>query len=372
MLVLPWLLILGVFVAELVRELASGEELQVGSLLSPAPALAAIRGGRRAVLTVSLAASAAAFYTFASHETLSASQRSTSLSAVLVVSVASVSAANLRERRAAQLTQVQRVAEAAQLAVLRPMPQQVGDLRLAVRYVAAESEARIGGDLYEAVVRPHSTRFIIGDVRGKGLPAIRTAAAVLGTFREAAQYEPTLSRIAIRCSESVARLDRSSVENGQQPPPRSGRQAPPRVADDPAELFVTAIVLEIEGPVLRLVNLGHPAPLLLSGPAVEYVRPAEYVPPLGLAHQLYEDLPAQVHAWRPGDRLLLYTDGIAEARDRNGQFFPLVECVSSLLGTPTGQLPDALLRAVDRHGGQRLKDDAAVLLVEWRGEWPVE
>lgn len=350
--VLPWVLIVGVATGEVVSDLMGNPAVRIGSLVSPAPALAAIRGTPRAVLTVSLAALATAAYAAITYTVQDDDRHLPALGAVTVVSIGSLAASRARVRHEEQLSRVQRVAEVAQLALLRKMPDRAGDLRLAARYIAAESEAQIGGDLYEVVVRPRGIRLIIGDVRGKGLPAIRTSAAVLGAFREAAQYEPTLSRIAVRCSEAVARLG-ETVGEGEESAP------------NPAELFVTAIVAEIEGPVVRLVNLGHPPPVLLNERVARLVEAPDPIPPLGLAHQLYDDFPVQVQAWRQGDRLLLYTDGIDEARDAGGRFFPLVRCVNGLLAEPTTALPDAVLRAVRQHTGERLVDDAAIVAVEW-------
>ncbi|MFD0385260.1 PP2C family protein-serine/threonine phosphatase [Streptomyces stramineus] len=122
--------------------------------------------------------------------------------AITCVSTANVVLVATRER---QLLQSRSVAEAAQRTLLRPPPERIGPLRTAVRYLAAAAEARVGGDLYEALATPFGTRLLIGDVRGKGLAAIETAADVLGTFREAAQVEPDLAVVARRLDAAVVR-----------------------------------------------------------------------------------------------------------------------------------------------------------------------
>jgi serine phosphatase RsbU (regulator of sigma subunit) len=349
---LPWILVLAVALMELSDDIGDAPNLRAGSLLSPAPALAAIRGSPRQVFTVSLAALLVGVLTTFVDTEDGISYHVTINSAVVVVSLASLLASSARERGEARLTQVQRVAEATQLALLPPMPRRARGLRFEARYVAAESEARIGGDLYEAVVEHDRIRLIIGDVRGKGLPAIRTAAAVLGAFREAAHREPDVARVAMRCSEAVARLESEPGDsyNGEQ---------------DATELFVTAVLVEIEGPRLCMVNLGHPPPLLLNGRAARFLGPEDSLPPLGLAHLFTDDFPVSVRDWEPGERLLLYTDGIDEARDGGGRFFPLLPVAGTLLDTPIDVLPDRLLAAVDRHTGRDLRDDAAVVAVEW-------
>jgi serine phosphatase RsbU (regulator of sigma subunit) len=354
---LPWLLLVGIALAELAEDLADLTNVRTSALLSPVPALAAIRGRPATVALTIVAAVLVGLLGLVFTGTETAGYQVTVFGSVILVGLTSLFAARVRERREAQFAQVRRVSEAAQLALLPPVPAWAGEVRIAARYVAAESEARIGGDLYEVVTSRDHTRLIIGDVRGKGLPAVRTAAAVLGAFREAAHHEVTLSGVATRCSEAVGRLE------------MDGATGFTRTAEA-EELFVTAVVLEIEGPMLRLVNLGHPPPLLLSAREARYVEARETLPPLGLAHQLSGAFPVHLQRWRPGERLLLYTDGIDEARDRDGAFFPLLRSVGALLDRPTEELPDLLLGAVDRHTGGRLQDDAAIVVAEWSAELP--
>lgn len=358
-LLLPWLLVLAVAVIEVTDGL-HGRVAHAGSLLTPAPALAAVRGRPRDVLAVSAAALALGLATSFEPVTAETDTSTTALVSLAVVSAAGLVAAAVRRRREGQLVRIRQVAEAAQLALLSPVPRRTDGLRLAARYSAAESDTLIGGDLYEVVVRPDRTRLIIGDVRGKGLPAIRTAAAVLGAFREAAQYEPALTTVAGRCSRAVERCAREAA----------GGAGPDAEAEAEAdELFVTAALVEIEGGRLRVVDLGHPPPLLLTARGCEPLA-VDPLPPLGLVHGFTagwdDERGLTVHTrWRPGDRLLLHTDGIDEARDGRGRFFPLTETLRELRGVPTERLPDELLEAVARHTGGRLRDDAAVVAVEF-------
>src|SRR5690606_12870486 len=108
------------------------------------------------------------------------------------VTVASMLASAGRIRRERQLANVQLVAEAAQRVLLRPVPRRAGDLNVALSYTSAAAEARIGGDLYEVVTTPDGVRVIVGDVQGKGLEAVETAALVVGTFRQAAYDQADL------------------------------------------------------------------------------------------------------------------------------------------------------------------------------------
>lgn len=263
------------------------------------------------------------------------------LIAIAGATVASLVAAAGRMRHERRLADVRSVAEAAQRVLLRPVPRRVGPgLGVAVSYTSAVAEARIGGDLYEVVAYPGGVRIIVGDVQGKGLEAVETAAVVLGAFREAAYDEPELSGVAARLENALARR-------------LTGEQ------------FVTAVLAEVvHDDEIAILNCGHPPPLLLRADGgVEFVDPAEPAPPLGLSW-LEQDKPC---VWTTrfveGDQLLFYTDGIVEARDHGGAFYPLTDRVDLLRGPDPQESLDALRADLLRHSGKPLSDDAAMLLL---------
>ena len=66
----------------------------------------------------------------------------------------------------------------------------------------------------------------------------------------------------------------------------------------------------------------------------------------------------------PGDRLVFYTDGLLEARDRAGRYFRLEDCADTLRGPDLEAAADELLDRLVAHTGRRLDDDVAVLLFE--------
>ena len=270
-----------------------------------------------------------------------------------------------QEQQEQQFANVTSVAEAAQRAVLRPLPEQLGPLKLGVVYLAAAAEARVGGDLYEVTyTETHGIRLIIGDVRGKGLGAVEVAADIIGRFREVAHGVGTLNEVAYRLDAGLSR--------------RWGQY----------EEFVTALLAEIDPDrgKLTILNCGHPPPILISpedGVTVLEVRaPA---PPLGLIRLGSDAGAKQVYAFKPNDQLLLYTDGVTEARDASREFYPLDERVKVLAPkarprlTKTGRLrangsaPNLLDLVRDdllRYVGAPLGDDAALLLVRAPASWP--
>src|SRR5258705_11956936 len=83
-------------------------------------------------------------------------------------------------------------------------------------------------------------------------------------------------------------------------------------------------------------------------------------PPLGLAG----DFTAFTATWSPGDRLLLYTDGLVESRDARGHFLPEHAIKTALLAPGCDQALDTLMRAVVRHTAGHAHDDMALLLLE--------
>jgi serine phosphatase RsbU (regulator of sigma subunit) len=235
-----------------------------------------------------------------------------------------------------RLADVQRVADAAQRAILAPPPQQLGPIRLAARYVAAAAEAQVGGDFYEVVARHSGARLLIGDVRGKGLAAVRTATVVMGEFR-AARRKDNLAEVA-------ARLD---------------RRMRPYLGD---EDFVTALLADLnDDGTVEMVSCGHPSPLHLTGSQITEVGlPAGLPLGLGAAPD-----PARMRL-APGERLLLYTDGAIEARDRERRFIDLASVLQPALGLDPPALLEAVVSGLHRQAGQtRFGDDLALLLAEY-------
>ncbi|MEU3160164.1 PP2C family protein-serine/threonine phosphatase [Streptomyces griseoincarnatus] len=264
---------------------------------------------------------------------------------------------HFRRRMLREVRHAHRIAEAAQSALLRPPPPRVEGLAVAAVHLSADRGARIGGDLYEVTATEHGVRAVIGDVRGHGLGAVRTGAAVLGSFREAAHDEKTLAGVLRRLERAMDRHLREWAH--------SGHPAPDGAPS--AEEFVTVLLLEIhpDGEVHAL-NCGHPWPYRLTGAGAEPLAHGDPLPPLGL-FPLPGELPATACGrLLPGDILVLHTDGAEEARDTDGRFFPLgdvlAEAVRDRPQTPQAVLRTVLTALLDHSVGPP-KDDVALLIL---------
>jgi phosphoserine phosphatase RsbU/P len=260
------------------------------------------------------------------------------LSVLVLLAAFAVANAALRTAAQRRLGQVRAVARVAQSALLREVPAAVTTGRLASRYVSASAEARVGGDLLEVVPEPGHPRWLIGDTRGKGLPAVRLASVAMTSFRDACA-QPGLSL------PEVARVVDRSVT---------------RAAGD--EDFVTAVFAELDpGGWLQLVTCGHPPPLRLAADGdLRALTPRAYATPLGL----HPDIQPSTFSVSPGDRLLFYTDGLLEARDGAGRYFRLEDCLDTLRHPHLQAAVDGLLDRLLAHAGRRLDDDVALLLLE--------
>jgi serine phosphatase RsbU (regulator of sigma subunit) len=238
-----------------------------------------------------------------------------------------------------RLATVLRVAEAAQHAILAAPPARMGPVALAARYVSAAAEALVGGDLYEVVEVEGGVRLLTGDVRGKGLDAVRLATVVLGEFRAVAAEVTDLRDLARQIDGRLRRY----------------------LAD---EDFVTAVLADIrdDGQV-SVVSCAHPPPVIASHGAVREL-PVPAALPLGLGTEP-DVVTARLDV---GDRMLLYTDGIVEARDSQGRFIDVDRLMTTLTHGSVEEVLDRVLVALQRAvGGSALGDDLAMLVAEFRG-----
>lgn len=255
---------------------------------------------------------------------------------VVSIGGAAVAIAAVRVRREQRIAELAQIAEVAQRAILPMLPVTAGGMDISARYESAVEGALVGGDLYDCYSTEDVTRLLIGDVRGKGIGGVEQAARVIRAFRQAAARRETLGEVA-------ADMDAYLVP----------------FFDD--EEFVTALLVEAIGPDrLAVVSAGHPPALLLRhGDGLE---PVDIPHGLPLGTGLPTTFTAVEVTWQPGDRLLLYTDGLSEARDGSGEFLDL-----SVLADPLADnhALDSVLAAVRQHTRDGvLGDDLALVLLE--------
>ncbi|WP_329223217.1 serine/threonine-protein phosphatase [Streptomyces sp. NBC_01485] len=299
---LPLALIAGVCVATQI----SSKPLAIGFLLGAIPPLAVLSYGP--VATGVLGAAVVVMLNVPAFRLDQPGEAD--LLTTVFVAVLSVFVSFVRSRRDVQLDLERTIAEAAQNALVPPVPERVGPVRCAGLYRAAQAGTLVGGDFFDVRTSAHGVRAVLGDVQGHGLAAVATVASLLGAFREAVLDQPALEAVA-------ARLDRRLVVDSAR--------------DAHAELFATAVLLEFTpgADAVRIVVCGHPPPVLLrDGTATE----VDVVPwtPLGLGLLEGAPLTAHVLPLRPGDRLFLASDGVSEARDASGDFYPLLDRLPAL------------------------------------------
>ncbi|MFG2526665.1 PP2C family protein-serine/threonine phosphatase [Streptomyces sp. NPDC048516] len=373
---------IGLIAAVCVIDFLAPPDIHLGPLLIAAPAITAAFAGPRLTTAIGALAVAAQVFIGIARQVLFTANLQAQIAALVVVSGLVVLFTVVRERNERRLTQSRSVAAVAQQVLLRPLPARSGALEIASFYLAAEEEAEMGGDLFAAARTTSSTRLIIGDVRGKGLPAYGHAALLLGAFRAAAHRQATLPRLAVHLDGAV-RWDSSQwygvpgADPGTEPaaapgPGKSDGLLPvapapgPDSVVDSEEAFATAVLLDLPDrwPMLRIINCGHPPPLLLREGRAFPLYGERTALPIGLGGLIgAPDYEVETFPFAPGDLLLLYTDGVTEARDDKGAFYPLVERAGAW-GDGTPQQVLRRLRAdLLAHTNGRLGDDAAAVAV---------
>ena len=227
----------------------------------------------------------------------------------------------------ARLYQRQRkVAETMQNHLLPQMPS-VTDLQMTVRYLPAPDASQVGGDWYDAFsLSDGSTALAIGDVVGHDLEAAAGMAQVRNMLRAYAwsQQEPP-SRIVERLDEAIQHITNVSMATVV-----LGRIEP---ADDGHWL-------------LSWTNAGHPPPLLISRDGITSYLTEGHGILLGTGAGARR--PDATALLPPGSTLVLYTDGLVEARGQtlDAGLDRLSRHAAALAHRPLGAFTDQLLRRV--------------------------
>ncbi|MFJ8823952.1 PP2C family protein-serine/threonine phosphatase [Streptomyces sp. NPDC102467] len=264
--------------------------------------------------------------------------------------------ARRKEEQQARLQAVTDVAEATQRAVMRALPDRIGPLHIADFYQPAARAARIGGDWYDFQPSPHGIRAVLGDVSGKGLPAVSASASLLGAFREAGYHAARVEEIAERLETAMQRYNAwtRTMRDSEHP-----------------DAFSTALLLHFppDDEAVDIVNFGHEPPLVVSPDGRVHTPAVPPGLPLGMG-SLGARPPVPVRLpFRPGDTLVLFTDGVTECRDHGGDFYPVRERLPGLAADaavtqgPPGELLRLIAEDLHRHRHGAPHDDAAITVI---------
>ncbi|GAA4512599.1 PP2C family protein-serine/threonine phosphatase [Actinoallomurus oryzae] len=281
--------------------------------------------------------------------TLATEDVTVQLVALTVLSGFMVLFCHLRERYERDLVRVRSISKATQRVVLRPLPERSGPVSIASAYHAAEADTDLGGDLYAVTRAADSTRLLIGDVRGKGLASISDTAIMLEAFRASARRRTSLQEMAADLEESICW---GMVEF-------SGAGV------DAGERFVTAVMVDIpdDEPVVRLISLGHPPPLLLHHGKASPLQVSNPAPPFGLGDLSDDSYAVEAFPFGMGDLLLLYTDGLTEARNLDRTFYPLAQRAAAWSDCDPQALIQKIAADLAEYVPGALCDDMAMIAV---------
>ncbi|SEG57520.1 Stage II sporulation protein E (SpoIIE) [Actinacidiphila yanglinensis] len=257
-----------------------------------------------------------------------------------------------RLKHVAAAVRLQKAADAMQRHLLRPLPVHAGQATLAGVHAALGDDVLIGGDIYDMVESAHGVRVMVADVQGKGLGALGSAVAAVAAFRDAVHAHDSLVAVSDAMEKAVDLQNSYFAQTGE------------------PERFVTAVILGVrQDGEITMVNCGHPAPYLLDASGVRQATSEPADVPLGLGG-LAGPRTATRFSMDAHQTLVLFSDGLNEARDRDGEFFPLRERLSTLLNVPGDEVAARLWRQLQEFTGDRQQDDTTVLTLRTEGAAP--
>jgi serine phosphatase RsbU (regulator of sigma subunit) len=205
----------------------------------------------------------------------------------------------------------------------------------------------VGGDAFDYAVDGATFHLALFDTVGHGISASALTTLAINGYRNARRCGMTLSDTYW----SVDKWVRAQYPGA----------------------FVTAVLAELDTGTgtYRRICAGHPAELIMRDGRLAGQLPGPTALPLGLGHLRGRPPDIGEEALRPGDSVLLYTDGVTDARSAEGEFFGvegLARAVAAGLadGSPPAEVLRRLLREIVGHQHGELRDDATAALLCWR------
>lgn len=229
-----------------------------------------------------------------------------------------------------------------QLALLpRGLPRAFGPLQVAAAHLSCE---RVGGDLYDVAALPDGRLLLsVADVAGHGVAAALVTGMIKTVLVAGVREEPDLAATAAAVLDTLAPLSQQRM------------------------ITLLLVLINPRTKSIDYLNAGHP-PLIVwggkDGPALLHATTPLLSFGLGLSKE-----PVRSHAFRPGDRLALYSDGLYEVRDPAGKEFGRERFTETVVAAGPERLEQGAKRlldqAVQHAGGRPPEDDLTLLLAEF-------
>ena len=205
----------------------------------------------------------------------------------------------------------------------------------------------VGGDAFDYAANGDILHVALFDTVGHGIESSALTTLTLNTYRNARRSGLSL----VDTYRSIDKWVRAQY-NGA---------------------FVTAVMSELDtgSGRYRRISAGHPSELLLRGGATLPQLPTPTALPLGLSHMIRRPPRVTEQQLVPGDTLVLYTDGITEARDAEGRLFGLDRLAAFMVeetshGAPQAETMRRLIHTIVAYQNGDLRDDATAALIQWR------